>query len=142
VTRKQTLSWLKAEFADALADSDLGWTFTDADPEGRLAGVIDNALRGLGVDEESLPTAVVTQESVSDFLALLAYHSLQAFTRAFALWVDVEVDDPKTAKNYSQRYRAYKALLDQARKDAESVLTPAFETGALTLDIYEPSPTY
>ncbi|HEY3265773.1 MAG TPA: hypothetical protein VGM37_02515 [Armatimonadota bacterium] len=142
MTRKQALAWLMKEFAEPLADSDLGWTFTDADPEGRLAGVIDNALRGLGVNEDALATAEVIQEDVPDFLTLLAYHALQAFTRAFALWVDVEVDDPKTAKNYSQRYRAYKALLDQARKEAETVLASAFETGALTLDIYEPSPTY
>lgn len=140
MTRAQALTWLKAEFADAVLD--IGWTFTSSADEGNFAAVIDNALRALGVAETDLATYDVPQDDIPDFLILMTYFALRAIVRALGLRVDVEADDPRTKVARSQAWKAYKALLDDATKEAKDLLKPGMEYGNLVLDIYEPTPVY
>lgn len=140
MTRAQALALVKSDFQEA-ADA-LGWTFAYAADEGRWATALDNALLDLGFAAGALATAVVPADREADFRALLTWRALEVVTRALALWVDIEADDPRTSKNYSQRYRAYQRLLNDAAEDVRRrglAVAPGFEFGALTLDVYEPT---
>lgn len=128
MTRAQALAYLKATYPEPAED--LNWNFTDSADEGRFAPVLDAAFRGMDIEETALPTAEVPDTDRAALFCLLRYHALDTFTRAFALGVDIQAGDPQTSKNYSQRYRAYKALLDQALKEAAALgIGPGAENG-------------
>jgi hypothetical protein len=107
--------------------------------------VINSALRDLGFAESDLATAVVPDEDVSGYLALLDYYALRKFLQAAVVLTNTTIDGVPI--NRGQIVENIKFLLTDATNRAVSGgwLTPPevvpvieMELGAINLDYLEP----
>jgi hypothetical protein len=139
MTRDEAVRYLSAEFSSLEA---LTGTVAADHPDGYQT-VIDNSLRGMGVEEADLSAAVV-EIDVEDYLALLDYYALRRFWRILSTRADIEVDGVPIKR--SQYFAQVKELLnDAAQIVASKGLVPdavgsdGFEMGYINLDYLEPA---
>jgi len=110
------------------------------------ASVINAALRDLGFTESELPDAVVEDDGVAGYLALLDYYALLKYLQAAATLTDTVIDGVPI--NRSQMIQNIRYLLDNARAvavgggwlpDTSAVPVTDMEMGGINLDYLEPA---
>lgn len=118
-------------------------------PEGEGAffnGVLNNALRLMGVGEDDLETYTIDPTKVVDVLALTDYYATEGFLRKLVTAVDIQAYTPAVAKKRSQMFAQMQALRDDAANRCAQLGYPVFtsagsntfEAVRWTLDYLEP----
>lgn len=101
---------------------------------------IDQSLRSLGFNEDSLPTAQVADEDVIAYLALLDYFALLRYSTAFSTRSDVNVSGAISASQ-SQVFSHVRSMLAKAEDRLTGLGLSTVEqvtTGRFNLDFLEP----
>lgn len=137
MNRTQALNYLTNTYAELATEAN--WTETT-----RLFAyslVIDQALRGLDVPEDSLQmTEVEHTEDITGYYALLDYYALSRYVTAFATRADVSVSGAISASQ-SQIFTQVNQLLAKAEERLETLglePTEQITAGRYTLDFLEP----
>jgi hypothetical protein len=138
-TRDQAASYLARTFSALVTFT--GQTSVEDDTAG-FGLVIDDALRTLGVAESDLATYEVESSQVKDYLALLRYYALNAFSFGASTGTSWSVLGESANNTYV--FANLEKMLDRAKAEAESLgytvdTTGQFVMGTIELGFLEPS---
>lgn len=138
MNRTQALDYLTNTYAELATEAN--WAET-----ARLFAyslMIDQALRSLGVPEDTLMAATVTDgDDIAAYYALLDYFALMRFSTAFSTRTDVSVSGAINASQ-SQIWKQVNEMLLKAEMTLKGMgYSPSeqIEMGRMTLDFLEPS---